>query len=186
MADLMAGPGAPLTRAFISCGWSCITVDWLLDPSHDLADRARQASLSAQLEEVIFIAAALDCSTKSRAREIPRVFEDGRPAPGPLCSEAYPDGLPGLSPKDAQRIATDNQACSYVLGEIDKLCQRGGGSVRENPARSLHWWSSAEEWTPYTSEGRRVYPSKEEAEYTATLAYAISVSQLVGSPPGSG
>jgi len=44
----------------------------LLDPSHDLADERRQQSLSRQLEEVIFIAAAMDCSTKSRAREIPR------------------------------------------------------------------------------------------------------------------
>ena len=102
-----------------------------------------------------------------------------------------------------------------------------GGSVRENPARSLHWWTSTEvamwesgqwtdtsyaactlggarckhqvlrhnleeiqqwpsanchhvhdpqEWTPYTCDGRRIYPSKEEAEYTAVLAFAIAVS----------
>eukprot|EP00435_Cladocopium_sp_Y103_P039220 s950_g10.t1 len=96
MADLMAGPGAPLTRAFIACGWQCITVDWLLDPGHDLSDERRQRSLSEQLQDVHFIAAALDCSTKSRAREIPRVFQDGRPAPSPLRSEARPDGLPTL------------------------------------------------------------------------------------------
>eukprot|EP00435_Cladocopium_sp_Y103_P024743 s3584_g6.t1 len=208
--------------------YPCLHQLWLeLWTRVNLAHPARQASLSAQLEGVIFIAAALDCSTKRWVREIPRVFEDGRPAPGPLRSEAHPDGLPGLSPKDAARVDTDNRACHYVLGEIDKLRQRGGGSVRENPARSLHWWSSAEvrlwesgewmetayaactlggarckqqllrhnieeiqqwpvaachhvhdpeEWTPYTSEGRRVYPSKEEAEYTATLAYAIAVS----------
>ena len=77
MADLMAGPNAPLTKAFIRCGWQCITVDWVLDDSHDLSDERRQHSLSKQLEEVIFIAAAIDCSTKSRAREIPRKFEDG-------------------------------------------------------------------------------------------------------------
>jgi hypothetical protein len=69
MADLMAGPNAPLTKAFISCGWRCLAVDWLLDASHDLADERRQQSLSNQLEEAIFIAAAIDCSTKSRARE---------------------------------------------------------------------------------------------------------------------
>ena len=65
IADFMAGPNAPLTKAFISCGWRCLTVDWLLDPSHDLADERRQQSLSQQLEEVIFIAAAID-STKRR------------------------------------------------------------------------------------------------------------------------
>ena len=57
MADLMSGPNAPLTRAFVSCGWSCLTVDWLLDDTHDLSNVHRQASLSAQLEDVIFIAA---------------------------------------------------------------------------------------------------------------------------------
>ena len=187
-------------------------MDWLLDPSHDLADERRQQSLSSQLEEVIFIAAAIDCPTKSRAREIPRRFEDGSPAPGPLRSEVCPDGLPHLSERDAQRVDTDNKACR---------------SVRENPAPSLHWWTSTEvamwesgqwtdtayaactlggarckhqvlrhnveeiqrwpsanchhvhdpqEWTPYTCDGRRVYPSKEEAEYTAVLAFAIAVS----------
>lgn len=39
------------------------------DPSHDLADEKRQELLSRQLEEVIFIAAAIDHSTKSRARD---------------------------------------------------------------------------------------------------------------------
>jgi hypothetical protein len=38
----------------------------------------------------------------------------------------------------------DNKACNYVLNEIQKLRDRGGGSVRENPARSLHWWTSTE------------------------------------------
>ena len=80
-----------------------------------------RSSLSSQLEDVIFIAAALDCSTKSRAREIPRRFEDGRPAPGPLRSEVYPDGLPGLSKRDEARVQRDNAACAYVLGELQKL-----------------------------------------------------------------
>mgnify|MGYP000465320930 CR=1 FL=1 len=84
MADLMAGPNAPLTKAFISCGWQCIIVDWLLDDSHDLSDERRQHSLSKQLEEVIFIAAAIDCSTKSRAREIPRKFGSSKTGGQPL------------------------------------------------------------------------------------------------------
>jgi hypothetical protein len=70
--------------------------------------------LSRQLGEVIFIAA---CSTKSRAREIPRRFEDGRRAPGPLRSEAYPDGLPNLSTREAKRVEIDNKGCDYVLRE---------------------------------------------------------------------
>ena len=128
MADLMAGPNAPLTKAFISCGWRCITVDWLLDDSHDLSDERRQHSLSKQLEEVIFIAAAIDCSTKSRAREIPRKFEDGRPAPGPLRSEVYPDGLPHLHSRDAQRVDLDNKPAT-MSWERFRSCEIEGEAV---------------------------------------------------------
>ena len=88
-----------------SGGWSTITVDWLLDKTHDLADPRRQASLHDQLQSVCFIAAALDCSTKSRAREI-------------LRSEEFPEGLPDLPPNQAQRVESDNIACDFVLQEI--------------------------------------------------------------------
>lgn len=50
MVDLMAGPNAPLTKAFIFCGWRTITVDWLIDASHDLSHPLRQASLHEQLQ----------------------------------------------------------------------------------------------------------------------------------------
>ena len=155
MADLMAGPNAPLTKAFISCGWRCLTVDWLLDASHDLADERRQQSLSSQLEEAIFIAAAIDCSTKSRAREIPRKFEDGRPAPGPLRSEVYPDGLPHLTGRDAQRstwttkhattCSTRSRSC---VTAVVAVC----GKIRLDPCTGGHrlrWpcGSQASGWT---------------------------------------
>ena len=108
MADLLAGPNAPLSRAFLFCGWHCIPVDWLLDPSHDLSCPERQQSLAEQLSTVDFICAAMDCSTKSRAREIPRSFDDGRPAPRPLRSVEFPEGLPQLSPSEQARVDTDN------------------------------------------------------------------------------
>ena len=44
------------------------------------------------------------------------------------------------------------------------------------PAANGHHVHDAQEWVPYTSQGQRVYPSKEEAEYTATLAFAIAVA----------
>ena len=145
MADLMSGPNAPLTKAFIFCGWRCITVDWLLDSSHDLANPARQASLAAQLQAVDFIGAAMDCSTKSRAREIPRKFDDGRPAPQPLRSVEFPEGLPDLRHSDQVRVQTDNVACKFLLDQIQILADRGGASVRENPWRSLHWYLPQEQ-----------------------------------------
>ena len=227
MADLMAGPNAPLTKAFLFCGWRCITVDWLLDSSHDLSHPLRQQSLHQQLQSVDCICAAMDCSTKSRAREIPRTFDDGRPAPRPLRSIEFPEGLPDLTASEEARVRTDNSACSFVLDEIQALAIRGGASVRENPWRSLHWYIDQEqrmmqsglwwdrrysaccfmgaraksqclrhnveeinqwppldchhthdpkEWDPVVVKGARFYPSKEEAEYTASLSFAIAVA----------
>ena len=119
-------------------------MDWMLDRSHDLSNSLRQQSLHEQLQSVCFIAAALDCSTKSRAREIPRDFGDGRPPPRPLRSEKHPLGLPELTGSQLTRVEQDNAAASFVLSEIDQLVDRGGGSVRENPYNSLHWWTPDE------------------------------------------
>ena len=44
------------------------------------------------------------------------------------------------------------------------------------PSANCYHVHDPQEWTPYTCDGRRVYPSKEEAEYTAVLASAIAVS----------
>lgn len=41
---------------------------------------------------------------------------------------------------------------------------------------NCHHSHSPQEWTPYLQGGRTVYPSKEEAEYTAVLAFAIAVA----------
>ena len=184
-------------------------MDWALDPSHDLSNPQRQESIREQLQDAVFAAAALDCSTKSRAREIP------------------PEGIPDLPMADQLRISKDNLACSFVLTELQALADRGGGSVRENPLRSLHWeltqekqmmatglWQdtvysaccfmgarckaqrlrhnideiaswpdlqchhthAADEWQPYLQDGQRVFPSREDAEYTASLAFGIAVS----------
>ena len=65
MADLYAGPNTHLSKAFIFCGWETISVDSVLDSSHDLSNSLRQQSLHEQLQSVCSIAAALDCSTKS-------------------------------------------------------------------------------------------------------------------------
>ena len=125
MADLYAGPNVPLSKAFIFCGWETISVDWMLDKSHDLSNSLRQQSLHDQLQSVCFIAAALDCSTKSRAREIPRDFGDGRPPSRPLRSEQHPLGLPELTGSQHIRVEKDNAAASFVLSEIDQLVDRG-------------------------------------------------------------
>ena len=226
MVDLFFGPNLPLGKAFLYCGWRCLPVDWALDPSHDLSNPQRQDSIREQLQDAVFAAAALNCSTKSRAREIPRDLGDGKPCPRPLRSDRYPEGIPDLPMADQLRVSKDNLPCSFVLTELQALA---GGSVRENPLRSLYWeltqekqmmatglWQdtvysaccfmgarckaqrlrhnideiaqwpalhcrhthAADEWQPYLQDGQRVFPSKEEAEYTVCF--------LVGRPHGAG
>ena len=39
--DSLSGPDAPLSKAFLFCGWRAVSVDWLLDESHDLSHPLR-------------------------------------------------------------------------------------------------------------------------------------------------
>ena len=127
MVDLFCGPNLPLGKAFLYCGWRCLPVDWALDPSHDLSNPQRQDSIREQLQDAVFAAAALDCSTKSRAREIPRDLGDGKPGPRPLRSDRYPEGLPDLPMADQLRVSKDNLAASS--GPSSRPWQTGVGAA---------------------------------------------------------
>ena len=104
MIDLMSGPKAPLSVAFALCGWQVTPVDFLINKEDDISEPACQKQLLNAFEEVIFAAAALDCSTKSRARAIKRRIPGGGKLPEPLRSEKAPMGLPGLQGKDKDRV----------------------------------------------------------------------------------
>ena len=67
-------------------------VDWVLDPSHDLSAPACQELVKSYVAEAVLVVGALDCSTKSRAREIHRGLPSGRQLPKPLRSEQHPMG----------------------------------------------------------------------------------------------
>ena len=217
----------PLTRAFLFCGWRAGPVDLLLNPAQDLSRDEFQAELRASMDQACLQFAALDCSTKSIIRSIPVSLPDGRRAPAPLRSHEHPMGLPGLKIDDQRRVSKDNCACRFILDEQQKIIDRGGGAIRENPNNSLHWcipqeadmWATGqwwdarydaccfmgarrkrqrlrhniweltqgppmlchhthhpEEWTPWSQAGKVVYPSKEEAEYTAPFAFRVAVA----------
>ena len=88
------------------------------------------------MAEAVLVVGALDCSTKSRARE--RNLPSGRKLPKPR-SEQHPMGVPGLGIEDQRRVSKDNLACDFILDQMQTVIDRGGGALRENPARSLHW-----------------------------------------------
>ena len=143
MIDLMSGPHAPLAKGFIMAQWRALAVDRLFGKHHDLSDTAVQAELHDTFKEADFMWAALDCSTKSGARNIPSKIP-GRKLPPPLRSKEHPMGLPGLQGSDKERVTTDNDACEFVLSELKLHQARSGGSGRENPLNSLHWSTPTE------------------------------------------
>ena len=88
------------------------------------------------LPECHLVSAAIDCSTKSRVREIK--LSGGR-GPRPLRSTQFPRGLPQLAVHEASRVASDNACSDFLLAVQHVLAEHGRGAFRENPSNSLHW-----------------------------------------------
>ena len=109
MADIMSGPNAPLSKVSLMAQWRTMPIDRIFGEHHDLSDTSVQMELHNMLPEAAFVWAALDCSTKSRCREIPSRIP-GKHLPPPLRSDDHPMGLPGLHGSDKERVTTDNAA----------------------------------------------------------------------------
>ena len=139
MADLLSGPRSPMAVAFAFCGWRNLSVDLKLNPEDDVSQPQVQARLHEELQDAALIAVAYDCSTKSRIREIPRTFSNDQPAPSPLCAEEEPLGRWDLDEVEAARVEWDNQSCDFLMDAVALCRNRGGGTLQENPWRSLHW-----------------------------------------------
>ena len=125
MADIMSGPNTPIAKGFLMAQWRTIPVDRLFGEHHDLSDVKVQTELHKMLLKVDFVWAALDCSTKTRCRNIPSKIP-GRKLPPPLRSDEHPMGLPGLQGSDKERFTTDNAAAEFVLAEFKMRQNRGG------------------------------------------------------------
>ena len=114
-------------------------MDYLIDSRLDFSDAAFQSQVDPALEQVDLVCAAFDCSTKTRIREIPRIFPSGRKAPGPLRTESEPLGCKTLKGADAERVRLDNLACEFASKALNRAAERGAAGIAENPLRSLHW-----------------------------------------------
>eukprot|EP00435_Cladocopium_sp_Y103_P037885 s2024_g10.t1 len=77
--------------------------------------------------------------TSSRAREIKR--REGF-SPPPLRSDAFPDGLPGLTSRDRTRVQTANIFYRFTAQVMAFCTSEGILCSIENPARSLMWQTS--------------------------------------------
>ena len=138
MLDVLSGPRAPLAQAFQWLGWEVLTpLDILRDEDFDITNHSVLKAVGAWLPHLDFVSCAIECSTKSRAREI-------RPGPPPLRSPAHPRGLPGLSEDQADRVSRDNAASDAQLALQECVRLRGGAALRENPFNSMHWHDPVE------------------------------------------
>ena len=88
------------------------------------------------------MSAAIDCSTKSRIREIKL---PGTNAPKPLRTEKFPRGLPTLTGASKDRVEKDNRVSDYLLAIQRVINLHERGAFRENPSRSLHWVDPVED-----------------------------------------
>jgi hypothetical protein len=164
---------------------------------------------------------AMDCSTLSRAREIPIPGRQG--GPQPLRSEDHIFGLPSLTGTDVERVTEANQLVE-VFGRISQVAHKATAAVvLENPRRAYFWrfpciqrlqkphWHqvdymacslaaksqrlltnvsqlqalaceckhvhTTDEWRPIKlPSGEWFYPTADEQEYTAELAFGIAVA----------
>ncbi len=144
---LMSGPNAPLETALVWFGWRVRTYE--IKGTHfnepaDLLDPDVQAEAEADSEAADFLEVAMDCSTFSRIREIPR---PGITKARPLRDAEHPRGLPRLHEKGAERelhkVTQHNKLLDWSTDQLRAHHRRKGGWLSENPENSLYWIQQA-------------------------------------------
>ena len=90
-------------------------------------------------EACVYVHFAPPCGTSSRARFIQR---KGRYNPPVLRTDAHPNGIAGLSPTNAAKVASANQLYE-ITQHVCRLCHALGVLYSvENPARSFMWYTT--------------------------------------------
>ena len=142
--DMLSGPKFPLAKAFEWAGWKVVQpLDILIDPEFDLTSSTVQKAVAKILPQCHAVSAAMDCSTKSRIREIAL---PGSAGPRPLRSQKFPRGLPHLKGRDRDRVTSDNSCSDFLLAVQHVMHLKSRAAFRENPRRSLHWVDPNEVW----------------------------------------
>jgi len=68
-------------------------------------------------------------------------------------------------------------SCCFMGARAKSQCLRHNiDEINAWPVLDCHHVHDPHEWDPSTIDGKRFYPSHEEAEYTAPLAFAIAVA----------
>lgn len=134
MLEVFSGCGR-LSKACQHLGLPMFPIDIIHGDGDDvLKPNVRNHIFSlVRQKRVTFVWIGMPCTTFSIARR-----HDGL-GPGPLRSDSYPMGLPGLSEKDNRKLRQGN-ALLYFTFELIQLCQRVGVPwALENPDSSRCW-----------------------------------------------
>ena len=95
--------------------------------------------LQAESDELLHVHFAPSCGTASRAREKPIPGIPWHKQPKPLRSDEFPDGIPGIQPRDAERVQLANVSYDATMDLVIFLASIGVSSSIENPSNSLFW-----------------------------------------------
>ena len=146
--EVFAGSGR-LTKHLRGAGLDAWAVDWkggrlqTETPSIvmlNLTAKADRHALFRLLEhpELLYVHFAPPCGTASRARDIP-LGEGADRGPPPLRSEAFPEGLPDLTPKQRARVSAANLLYNLTATCAEMLLQKNILWSIENPRGSYMW-----------------------------------------------
>ena len=149
VVEVFAG-SCRLSKACKDVGFRATAVDKLTSRSEnftvyqcDLGDplqlKLLKEYLVAEADSLVHAHFARSCGTASRAREkrIPNVPLHTQPRP--LRSDEHPEGLPNLSPQEAERVRLANISYDATMELIDLLVELGVSCSCENPSSSLFW-----------------------------------------------
>ncbi|OLP80262.1 hypothetical protein AK812_SmicGene39345 [Symbiodinium microadriaticum] len=119
-----------VAKAAVAAGfaWS-LTFDWQHGPGQNLLDSTLQAQLLDAIELGTFAAVGLSPSC-------PTLSLSACPA---YRSLEFPEGLPGLSPSQASRVAQGNSHVAFVVRVVRKVLGLGFPFLLDNPDRSWLW-----------------------------------------------
>ena len=106
------------------------------------------------------------CGTASAARNIE--LEDVPNAPKPLRSFEHPDGIPGISGDNLQRVSFANILYEFTANVMDLCTSLNKPCMVENPRNSLFWFTSM--WSECHSSQQHYIQDHQACMYGAKRA----------------
>ena len=143
----MSGVRAPLELALVWCGWKVATYELEgtpFNPPRDLMDPEVRRQAEEDIELADLLTFQMDCSTLTRAKEIPMRGPARHIKALPMRSSGqYLRGLPRLEEPGAEaekkRVEDANSLLDWGTGQMHRQLDKGDAALLENPKNSYAW-----------------------------------------------